>query len=227
MCGHSHCAEHIVIAGNYTNHFVNGMGHGCCYRGSNVDELPDNSLLFLMADMTTTYAIDDDSTEIGVNGTIGGFNSVVAKSMNMAVTYYNQNGTELYAYQVNPRSRSWRESYLHPTPAPTTGQPVEEGAEAANPIKLDGTIISFGQGVNGDFWVNPNDDTATLDADTEAGRTASEDSASGACSGSSGCDSVSDGATVSISEWGVFAVAFGVLATVAFVFLSPKREQST
>jgi hypothetical protein len=66
-------------------------------------------LKYLIAD-TTSVKIDDDGYEVGVNGTIGGFSTIIVTAESMTVTYYNQKSEVLYVSSVTPRT---------PVPAPT------------------------------------------------------------------------------------------------------------
>lgn len=128
MSGHAHCAEHIVIPGDVTNQWLNGLGDGCCYKASHMDTLPtQESLLYLMGN-TGHDDIDDDGIEEGINGTIGGFSGVVATKSAMTVTFYNQNGTVLYESSVPSRSEAALDGSktFNPTPTPRTLYPTEE-----------------------------------------------------------------------------------------------------
>ena len=105
MSGHDHCGEHIVMPGTSANYWLNGMANGCCYQNTNMADVPGEALLYLIAD-TGPKKIDDDGIEEGVDGTIGGFSTVIATSTSMTVTYYNQNGTVLYTSSVPPRAEA-------------------------------------------------------------------------------------------------------------------------
>jgi hypothetical protein len=101
--GHDHCAEHIVVEN--VNYWLNGMGHGCCYQSSNLNEVPANGLLkFLFANQDLSKEIDDDHVEVGVNGTVGGYCGIVASKDSMTVSFYSQDSSVLYSSSVKPRS---------------------------------------------------------------------------------------------------------------------------
>lgn len=57
----------------------------------------------MLSNENSTSTIDDDGIEIGVNGTVGGFSSVVITKHNMTVRFHDQNGTVLYTSSVPPR----------------------------------------------------------------------------------------------------------------------------
>lgn len=106
ICGHEHCAE--VIVENNVNYYVNGLGHGCCYRiQTSYDNVANPSnVKYILGNPDYSVEIDDDGFEKGINGTIGGFSSVVASSSSLTVTYYNQNGQILFvAPKVFPRKK--------------------------------------------------------------------------------------------------------------------------
>ena len=105
MGGHDHCAQHVVIPGASTSYWLNGMGVGCCYHYHENDDIPTDGLQYVMANFGSE-SIDDDGIEVGINGTIGGFSSVIATSDSMTVLFHNQNGTVLYTSSVPARDVS-------------------------------------------------------------------------------------------------------------------------
>eukprot|EP01038_Epipyxis_sp_PR26KG_P004507 gene4507-6369_t len=102
MSGHDHCAEHFIV--NDTNYWLNGIGHGCCYQSTMMNEAPGNSLKYLISNDDFTVNIDDDHVEEGINGTVGGFSSIIITKQQMVVNFINQNQTVLYSSTVYPRT---------------------------------------------------------------------------------------------------------------------------
>ena len=75
-----------------------------------MDGAPAGSLKYLLANPNATSQIDDDGVEIGVNGTVGGFSSVILTKQNMTVRFHDQNGTVLYTSYAYPRDTSRKDS---------------------------------------------------------------------------------------------------------------------
>jgi len=71
-----------------------------------MDSAPSDSLKYLLANPNVTSQIDDDGVEISVNGTVGGFSSVIITKQNMTVRFHDQNGTVLYTSYAFPRDTS-------------------------------------------------------------------------------------------------------------------------
>ena len=92
MCGHDHCMEHLVEPGTSVNYYLTGMGIECCYRSTNIKNVPANSLKWYMAKDTADKSVTS------------GFSSVSVSKTGMVVTYYDQSGNVVYtAPTVPPR----------------------------------------------------------------------------------------------------------------------------
>lgn len=97
LCGHDHCMEHLVEPAATTNYFLSGMGAYCCYRPTQIDNVPADSLKW--------YAALDTVSR----GTTAGFSSFAVTKESMVVTYYDQDGEVLYtAPAIAPRSAAER-----------------------------------------------------------------------------------------------------------------------
>lgn len=68
-----------------------------------MDTAPVDSLKYLLANPNITSQIDDDGVEVGVNGTVGGFTSVILSKQNMTVRFHDQHGAVLYTSYAYPR----------------------------------------------------------------------------------------------------------------------------
>lgn len=100
--GHDHCAEYFY--NNNVAYVLNGMGHGCCYHNISSQDIPEDSLKYFIANTNAAINIDDDNIEVGVNGTVGGFTTIIIDKNVMNITFYNQDGKILYqAEPILPR----------------------------------------------------------------------------------------------------------------------------
>lgn len=100
--GHDHCFIETVV--NKVHYWLNGAGQGCCYQSTNMKysiEIP-GSLRFLISDIESGK-IDDDGYEVGVDGTVGGFSTIIASKAEMKVVFYNQDAKVLYTTSVPSR----------------------------------------------------------------------------------------------------------------------------
>ena len=113
--GHDHCVQHIEV--NNVNYWLNGIGHDCCYSDMQRKFLPEGSLKYILAkkwyDIWTLFGTSD------VNGSKGGFSSVVATAEKMTVTFVDQRGIQLYSSVVLPRSLELLESNSNITKSST------------------------------------------------------------------------------------------------------------
>ncbi len=102
--GHDHCAEYFYS--NNVAYVLNGMGHGCCYHNISQD-IPNDSLKYFIANTNPSINIDDDNFEIGVDGTVGAFTTIIIDKYSMNITFHNQDNKILYqGAPILPRSNN-------------------------------------------------------------------------------------------------------------------------
>lgn len=104
LSGHDHCAEYFYS--NNVAYVLNGMGHGCCYHNISED-IPTDSLKYFIANTDPSTNIDDDNYEVGVDGTVGSFTTIMMDKDSMNITFYNQDNKILYqGAPILPRSNN-------------------------------------------------------------------------------------------------------------------------
>jgi hypothetical protein len=67
MCGHDHCMEHLVEPGTSVNYYLTGMGIECCYRSTNIKNVPANSLKWYMAKDTADKSVTSGFSSVSVS----------------------------------------------------------------------------------------------------------------------------------------------------------------
>lgn len=93
LCGHDHCMEHIQEPGTSTNYFLSGMGAYCCYSPKNKDTVPKDSLKWYLARDNAGRAK-------------AGFTSFQVSKESMVVSFYDDDGNEVYsAPAISPRQQ--------------------------------------------------------------------------------------------------------------------------
>lgn len=95
LSGHDHCQEHI--SDNNVEYILSGNSDFCCYKATNIDKVPEDSLKFYVAR--------------GHNPThsTAGFSSFNMNSQSLQVTMYDQQGKVLYELPaIPPRNREGR-----------------------------------------------------------------------------------------------------------------------
>jgi hypothetical protein len=75
----------------------------CSYASSNMDGIPSGTLRYLLSNEDSSSQYYDDTSEVGVNGTVSGFTSIYITKEEMTVRFHNQDGAVLYTSSVPPR----------------------------------------------------------------------------------------------------------------------------
>jgi hypothetical protein len=73
------------------------------YASSNIDGIPSGTLRYLLSNEDSSSQYYDDTSEVGVNGTVSGFTSIYITKAEMTVRFHNQDGAVLYTSTVPPR----------------------------------------------------------------------------------------------------------------------------
>lgn len=90
LAGHDHCQEFIAPpdTGNDLVHIITGTGDGCCYTETNIGNVPNNSLKFLM------------SSGYNPTNAIGGFTLAQYTDNGLIFTFYNANTSILFTTPI-------------------------------------------------------------------------------------------------------------------------------
>ena len=92
LSGHDHCQEHLTE--NNVEYILSGNSDFCCYGASNMDQVPENSLKFLVAKGHNP------------NHSTAGFTSFNMQADALLVTMHNQEGKTLYQLPaISPREQ--------------------------------------------------------------------------------------------------------------------------
>eukprot|EP00047_Mylnosiga_fluctuans_P024351 m.159210 g.159210 ORF g.159210 m.159210 type:complete len:332 (+) comp9837_c0_seq1:19-1014(+) len=83
LSGHDHCLEYIDD-GAAPKYVLSGAGVECCYKSTNTDKCPKNSIKFIVANTQPA------------GGMKSGFVSFRLGAANMSVVYHNQDGTAIF-----------------------------------------------------------------------------------------------------------------------------------
>lgn len=93
LSGHDHCQEHLTE--NNVEYILSGNSDFCCYKASKMDQVPAESLKFLVA------------KGYNPNHNTAGFTSFNMQSQSLMVTMYDQHGKILYQLPaISPRNKN-------------------------------------------------------------------------------------------------------------------------
>ncbi len=114
--GHEHDFEHIVEANTTVNYISTGAGKECCYKDSNVNTVPIDSIRFAVSGVGGQHWYGKNVT-ISKTLVASGFTSYRIDSEKMYVVYHASDGTVLYVTPpIAPRSKRKQPPPAKPLP---------------------------------------------------------------------------------------------------------------
>ena len=103
MSGHDHCMGHYMEDGKAMNHILAGAGHECCYQPYKQKDIPSNATKFFVA------GDKGEAHQKMPVSVISGFVTLTFSQTSSHVSFYAQDGTQLYTTpHIPPRSKQLR-----------------------------------------------------------------------------------------------------------------------